>query len=175
MQSRGQTPGRGQGIRVHGLAETPVVGRNASRSATPRPEVTRSTSANGVEPPPVPRPRREPQPPVDAYPSSFARIKVIGVGGAGGNAINRMIGSGVDGIEFVSVNTDAQALLTSHAPLAIRIGDKMTKGLGAGGRPEIGTPLRADWAIVCGESTPLAFGLDTFGSAGVVGRSGGGV
>jgi cell division protein FtsZ len=63
---------------------------------------------------------------------------VIGVGGAGGNAINRMIGSGVDGIEFVSVNTDAQALLSSEAALAIRIGDKLTKGLGAGGRPEIG-------------------------------------
>lgn len=71
-------------------------------------------------------------------PVSFARIKVVGVGGAGGNAINRMVMGGVDGIEFVSVNTDAQALLTSQAPLAIRIGDKLTKGLGAGGRPEIG-------------------------------------
>jgi cell division protein FtsZ len=91
--------------------------------------------ANGVEPPPPPRPRRES---IDLYPASFARIKVIGVGGAGGNAINRMVQAGVDGIEFVSVNTDAQALLTSEAPLAIRIGDKLTKGLGAGGRPEIG-------------------------------------
>jgi cell division protein FtsZ len=92
--------------------------------------------ANGVEsPPPPPRPRRES---IELYPASFARIKVIGVGGAGGNAINRMVQSGVDGIEFVSVNTDAQALLTSEAPLAIRIGDKLTKGLGAGGRPEIG-------------------------------------
>jgi cell division protein FtsZ len=71
----------------------------------------------------------------------FARIKVIGVGGAGGNAINRMVDSGVDGIEFVAVNTDGQALLNSRAPLAVRIGDKLTKGLGAGGRPEIG--LRA--------------------------------
>jgi cell division protein FtsZ len=68
----------------------------------------------------------------------YARIKVIGVGGAGGNAINRMVQSGVDGIEFVAVNTDAQALLSSHAPIAVRIGDKLTKGLGAGGRPEIG-------------------------------------
>ena len=70
--------------------------------------------------------------------TTFARIKVVGVGGAGGNAINRMIASGVDGIEFVSVNTDAQALLTSEATIAVRIGDKLTKGLGAGGRPEIG-------------------------------------
>ncbi|MDQ3539328.1 MAG: cell division protein FtsZ, partial [Chloroflexota bacterium] len=65
-------------------------------------------------------------------------MKVIGVGGAGGNAINRMVQSGVDGIEFVAVNTDAQALMTSEATIAIRIGDKLTKGLGAGGRPEIG-------------------------------------
>ena len=68
----------------------------------------------------------------------FARIKVIGVGGAGGNAINRMVLSGVEGIEFVAVNTDAQALLSSEAPMYVRIGDKLTKGLGAGGRPEIG-------------------------------------
>lgn len=72
------------------------------------------------------------------FPNTFARIKVIGVGGAGGNAINRMVDAGVDGIEFVSVNTDGQALLNSRAPLAVRIGDKLTKGLGAGGRPEIG-------------------------------------
>ena len=74
----------------------------------------------------------------DSYAQTFARIKVIGVGGAGGNAINRMVRSGVDGIEFVAVNTDAQALLTSKATIAVRIGDKLTKGLGAGGRPEIG-------------------------------------
>lgn len=72
------------------------------------------------------------------FATSFARIKVVGVGGAGGNAINRMVEAGVDGIEFVAVNTDAQALLTSAAPIAVRIGDKLTKGLGAGGRPEIG-------------------------------------
>jgi cell division protein FtsZ len=72
------------------------------------------------------------------FAAAFARIKVVGVGGAGGNAINRMVEAGVDGIEFVAVNTDAQALLTSAAPIAVRIGDKMTKGLGAGGRPEIG-------------------------------------
>jgi cell division protein FtsZ len=71
-------------------------------------------------------------------PNTYARIKVIGVGGAGGNAINRMVDAGVEGIEFVAVNTDAQALTTSQAPFYVRIGDKLTKGLGAGGRPEIG-------------------------------------
>jgi cell division protein FtsZ len=75
------------------------------------------------------------------FTNPFARIKVIGVGGAGGNAINRMVDAGVNGIEFVAVNTDGQALLNSRAPLAVRIGDKLTKGLGAGGRPEVG--LRA--------------------------------
>jgi cell division protein FtsZ len=69
---------------------------------------------------------------------SFARIKVIGVGGGGCNAVNRMIEEGLQGIEFISVNTDAQALLLSGAPTRVRIGDKVTRGLGAGGNPEIG-------------------------------------
>ncbi len=59
----------------------------------------------------------------------LARIKVIGVGGAGSNAVNRMINSGVGGIEFIAINTDAQALLTSHAEIAVRIGDAITWGL----------------------------------------------
>jgi cell division protein FtsZ len=74
----------------------------------------------------------------DDFTPNFARIKVIGVGGGGGNAVNRMIEADVEGVEFISVNTDAQALLTSEAPVAVRLGDKLTKGLGAGGRPEIG-------------------------------------
>ncbi len=69
---------------------------------------------------------------------SFARIKVIGVGGGGCNAVNRMIDEGVQGIEFITVNTDAQALLLSKAPKRVRIGDKVTRGLGAGGNPEMG-------------------------------------
>ncbi len=69
---------------------------------------------------------------------SFARIKVIGVGGGGSNAVNRMMEEGLAGIEFVAVNTDAQALLLSNAPMRVRIGDKLTRGLGAGGNPEIG-------------------------------------
>jgi cell division protein FtsZ len=74
----------------------------------------------------------------DDFVASFARIKVVGVGGGGGNAINRMMEAGVDGVEFIAVNTDAQMLLNSQAPITVRIGDKLTKGLGAGGRPEIG-------------------------------------
>ncbi|HNX46122.1 MAG TPA: cell division protein FtsZ [Anaerolineaceae bacterium] len=69
---------------------------------------------------------------------SGARIKVVGVGGGGCNAVNRMIAEGLKGIEFISINTDAQALLKSSAPTRVRIGDKATRGLGAGGDPEIG-------------------------------------
>jgi cell division protein FtsZ len=69
---------------------------------------------------------------------SFARIKVVGVGGGGCNAVNRMIAEGIQGIEFITVNTDAQALLLSSAPTRVRIGDKATRGLGAGGNPEMG-------------------------------------
>src|SRR4051794_717230 len=69
---------------------------------------------------------------------NFAQIKVIGVGGGGSNAVNRMIAAEVRGVEFIAVNTDAQALLHSNAPTRIRIGDKLTKGLGSGGNPTIG-------------------------------------
>jgi cell division protein FtsZ len=69
---------------------------------------------------------------------SFARIKVIGVGGGGCNAVNRMIDEGLQGIEFIAVNTDGQALLQSKATTRVRIGDKVTRGLGAGGNPEVG-------------------------------------
>lgn len=70
--------------------------------------------------------------------STLANIKVIGVGGGGNNAVNRMIMAGVNGVEFISANTDAQALLTAHAPTRIQIGAKLTNGRGAGGKPEIG-------------------------------------
>lgn len=69
---------------------------------------------------------------------SFARIKVIGVGGAGQNAVNRMMEEGIQGVEFITANTDAQALTLSRAPIRVRLGDKLTRGLGAGGDPEIG-------------------------------------
>jgi cell division protein FtsZ len=67
-----------------------------------------------------------------------AKIKVIGVGGGGGNAVNRMIDAGVDGIEFITANTDLQALRMSHAPVKLQLGVKLTNGLGAGANPEVG-------------------------------------
>ena len=67
-----------------------------------------------------------------------ARMKVVGVGGGGGNAVNRMIAEHLQGVEFISVNTDAQALLNNKADIKIQIGKKLTRGLGAGARPEIG-------------------------------------
>lgn len=69
----------------------------------------------------------------------FAQIKVLGIGGGGGNCLNTMVGDDqIEGIDFVSINTDAQALLNSKAPIKIQIGEKLTRGLGAGGNPEIG-------------------------------------
>jgi cell division protein FtsZ len=67
-----------------------------------------------------------------------ARIKVIGVGGGGNNAVNRMIAAGVEGVEFIAANTDAQALEQSHAPVKLQLGTKLTSGLGAGANPDIG-------------------------------------
>ena len=69
---------------------------------------------------------------------SFARIKVVGVGGGGCNAVDRMIDEGMQGVEFVAVNTDAQALMLSKASTRVRIGEKLTRGLGSGGDPETG-------------------------------------
>jgi cell division protein FtsZ len=69
---------------------------------------------------------------------NFAQIKVVGVGGGGGNAVNRMINEGLGGVEFISINTDNQALMLAKAKTRVRIGDKLTRGLGAGGNPEIG-------------------------------------
>lgn len=124
MQSRGQNPARGQQqVRVHGAtpAGQPPLGAEAPGAESGGQPTTGSRWSS-----------------FDSFAQAFARIKVIGVGGAGGNAINRMVRSGVEGIEFVAVNTDAQALMTSEATIAVRIGDKLTKGLGAGGRPEVG-------------------------------------
>jgi cell division protein FtsZ len=76
--------------------------------------------------------------PEPAEMENFAQIKVIGVGGGGSNAVNRMIQANIRGVEFIAVNTDAQALLLSQAPRKLRIGDKLTKGLGVGGDPAQG-------------------------------------
>ena len=72
------------------------------------------------------------------YTHRGARIKVIGVGGGGGNAVNRMVQAGLEGVEYIVANTDLQALQTNHAPVKIQIGAKLTKGLGAGADPDIG-------------------------------------
>jgi cell division protein FtsZ len=71
-------------------------------------------------------------------PSMGARIKVVGVGGGGGNAINTMIAAGLPGVDFIAANTDAQALRANLAPVKVQLGEKLTRGLGAGGNPEIG-------------------------------------
>ncbi|MBE3583096.1 MAG: cell division protein FtsZ [Limnochordaceae bacterium] len=68
----------------------------------------------------------------------FAQLKVAGVGGGGSNAVNRMIDAGLTGVEFLAMNTDAQALRYCNAPVKLRLGEKLTKGLGAGSNPEIG-------------------------------------
>jgi cell division protein FtsZ len=73
-----------------------------------------------------------------------ARMKVVGVGGAGGNAVNRMIDEDLDGVEFVAINTDAQALDNCSAHLSLQIGRKLTRGLGAGARPEVGRQAVAE-------------------------------
>ena len=70
--------------------------------------------------------------------SNGAKIKVIGVGGAGGNAVNRMIEDGVEGVEFIVANTDIQALDLNRAETKIQLGSKLTRGLGAGANPEVG-------------------------------------
>jgi cell division protein FtsZ len=89
-----------------------------------------------------------------------ARMKVVGVGGGGGNAVNRMIEEHLDGVEFISINTDAQALLSSKSDVKLQIGKKLTRGLGAGARPEIGRQAieenRDEVARVLG-STDLVF------------------
>ena len=147
MQTRGpgQT-GHGHGIRVHGAqsGNAAAGGPRESRPLAQRPAGPPAAPATPEQGPPAGTERptlrsgRFGGADDELFAGTFARIKVVGVGGAGGNAINRMVAAGVDGIEFVAVNTDAQALMTSEAPIAVRIGDKLTKGLGAGGRPEIG-------------------------------------
>ena len=79
---------------------------------------------------------------LDTGVDSVVNIKVIGVGGAGGNVVNRMVESGVKGVDFIAVNTDKQALAVSSANQKIQIGEKLTEGQGAGSNPEVG---RQSW------------------------------
>ena len=74
---------------------------------------------------------------MDSGPQS-AIIKVIGIGGGGGNAVDHMVSGNIEGVEFICANTDAQALKNSHATVVMQLGDGLTKGLGAGANPEIG-------------------------------------
>ncbi len=74
----------------------------------------------------------------ETFTTGTQQIKVIGVGGGGGNAVNRMIAAGIKGVEFVAINTDHQALLRSQASIKLQIGDKLTRGMGAGANPEKG-------------------------------------
>ena len=71
-------------------------------------------------------------------PGNYANIKVVGVGGGGQNAVNRMIEAGLSGVEFIVMNTDVQVLDLALAPTRLQLGDALTKGLGAGGNPEVG-------------------------------------
>jgi cell division protein FtsZ len=67
-----------------------------------------------------------------------ARIKAIGIGGGGSNAITRMVREGIKGVEFIAMNTDAQALAMAEVPIRVQLGEKLTRGLGAGGDPSVG-------------------------------------
>ena len=77
-------------------------------------------------------------------PLQTARMKVVGVGGAGGNAVNRMVDEDLEGVEFITMNTDAQALKGSRAQVTLQVGKKLTRGLGAGARPEVGRQWAAE-------------------------------
>jgi len=102
--------------------------------------------------------------------ADHAIIKVVGVGGAGCNAVGRMVAARVQEVEFIAVNTDTQALVAAQAPVTIRLGDKLTKGLGAGGNPEIGARAAEDSA---GDVRAALRGADlVFVTAGLGGGTG---
>ena len=107
--------------------------------------------------------------------ASFAKIKVLGIGGGGGNAINSMIDDNqIKGVEFVAINTDAQALLVNKAPTKIQIGENLTRGLGSGGDPEIGIKAAEESKEKIKEyliGTDMAF--LTYGCGGGTGTGGG--
>ena len=114
-----QSPGQ-QGISLAGISTNNPFGHSGL-----------SLGQNNNHPP-------EENPIGDIVPGRVANIKVIGVGGGGGNAVNRMIASDLSGVEFWSINTDAQALTMAAAPCRLQIGQKLSRGLGAGGNPESG-------------------------------------
>src|SRR6201988_346343 len=104
-------------------------------------------------------------------PRNDAKIKVIGVGGGGGNAVNRMIDAGVEGIEFVVANTDLQALRMSRAPVKLQLGVKLTNGLGAGANPEVGRKAAledSDKIIEALEGAAMVFVTTGLGPAPII-------
>lgn len=107
---------------------------------------------------------------LDRESGNLAQLKVIGVGGAGGNAINRMVEAGLENVEFISINTDKQALSNSKADVKLQIGEKVTKGLGAGAKPEKGQSAAEESSD---EITELMRGADlVFITAGMGGGTG---
>src|SRR5437764_7556588 len=103
-----------------------------------------------------------------------AKIKVIGVGGGGNNAVNRMMHAGMEGIELVVANTDLQALRMSHAPLKIQLGVKLTNGLGAGANPEVGRQAAledSDKIIEALEGSDMVFVTAGLGGGTVTGAA----
>ena len=107
---------------------------------------------------------------LDEVPRNRAVMRVIGVGGAGGNAVNRMIDEELEGVEFISANTDAQALATSRSPHTIQIGKRLTQGLGAGARPGVGRQAIAE---NCEDVRGMLEGADlVFIAAGMGGGTG---
>ncbi len=100
----------------------------------------------------------------------FAKIRVVGVGGGGSNAVNRMVAERIQGVDFIAANTDAQALMLSSAPVRVRMGDGRTRGLGAGGRPEMGSKAAEESAD---ELSDVLTGSDmVFITAGMGGGTG---
>ena len=87
-----------------------------------------------------------------------ARIKVIGVGGGGGNAVNRMIQARMEGVEFIAANTDVQALKLSQAPVKLQLGVRLTQGLGAGANPDVGRRAALEEPRVLGHRQQLLIG-----------------
>ncbi|HEU5314834.1 MAG TPA: cell division protein FtsZ, partial [Chloroflexota bacterium] len=117
---------------------TPVIPRivGAGQSAKPATASPRDPTPLAPSASPAQRAAQEARP--HAEHKGFTEVRIVGVGGGGGNAVNRMIEDQLGGVEFISVNTDAQALAMSKSDVKIQIGRKLTRGLGAGARPEIG-------------------------------------
>jgi cell division protein FtsZ len=119
-------------LRMKGLASRPVIPGDYGGGAGPRVSAERFVRAR------LERDKEEAMRDVDRTLEGNARIKVVGIGGGGSNAVNRMIRSKLRGVEFIAINTDLQALAHSEAQTKMNIGKKLTRGLGAGGNPTIG-------------------------------------